>query len=266
MRIQKALRTAQHFLPGGRDGREVVSRVIRRLGRKLHEPDFAALRLFPSGQLFLDVGANYGQTAASMRLLHPEARIVSYEPNTELAAKISELFRSDAKVAVKPIGLSDTAGQFDLYVPYYGNFPYPGLASLSEHEARSWLSSETLYFFRPENVHIKKIQCRIGTLDEQQLAPYFIKIDVQGAEFEMLQGGATTLRHHHPILLIESPGRDPRIAAFLASLGYQEFEFVDGRFLQRISRGTNSFFLTADRQAELRARHTDVFDPGQSPA
>ncbi len=261
MGIQKALRTVQHYLPGGRDGREAVSRTIRRLGRKLHEPDFAALRFFPPGQLLLDVGANYGQSAASMRLLQPEARIISYEPNIELADKIARLFRQDQGITVEPIGLSDTVGEFDLYIPYYGKFPYPGLASLSEREARSWLSAETLYLFRQDNVNIKRIQCRIGTLDSQAVAPYFIKIDVQGAEFEMLQGSLETLRRNHPVLLIESPGREPRIGALLASLGFEEFEFSNEHFHKRESRGTNSFFLTADRQTELNRRHPGLFVP-----
>src|SRR5690349_7732687 len=83
MELQKALRTAQHYLPGGRDRREAITRLWRRLGRKPHEPDFGALRFFPPGQLLLDVGANYGQSAASMRLVQPEAKIICYEPNIE---------------------------------------------------------------------------------------------------------------------------------------------------------------------------------------
>jgi FkbM family methyltransferase len=259
MGLQKALRTVQHYLPGGRDGREALSRAMRRLGRTLHEPDFAALRFFPPGQLLLDVGANYGQSAASMRLVQPDANIISYEPNTELAEKITELFRHDPHVKVRPFGLSGTAGTFDLFIPYYGGFSYPGLASLHEAEARSWLSSENLYFFRSKNVHIKRVRCRIDTLDREGLTPYFIKIDVQGAEFEMLRGSFETLARHHPILLIESPGRDPRIATFLEPLGYLEFEFVDGHFLQQNSQGTNSFFLTSSRQIELETRNPGLF-------
>jgi hypothetical protein len=74
---------------------------------------------------------------------------------------------------------------------------------------------------------------------------------VQGAEYAMLQGSLATLEQHQPILLIESPGRDARITALLGSLDYQEFEFRDGLFLRQQSQGTNSFFLTRRRQAEL---------------
>jgi FkbM family methyltransferase len=261
MGLQKALRTAQHYLPGGRDRREAMTRVWRRLGRKPHEPDFGALRFFPPGRLLLDVGANYGQSAASMRLVQPEATIICYEPNIELADKIANLFRSDRQVKIQPFGLSDTAGAFDLFVPYYGDFPYPGLASLNEMEARSWLSAETLYFFRPHRVRVRCMRCTIETLDNQALNPFFIKIDVQGAEFAMLRGAQATLARDEPILLIESPGRDARIAALLEPLGYQEFEFVNDQFLGRRSQGVNSFFLTSRRQAELDANHPGLFTP-----
>jgi FkbM family methyltransferase len=259
MGLSKALRTAQNFLPNGRDGREALARMVRRLGRQLHDPDFAAVGLFPPRQLLLDVGANYGQSVTSMRLVQPEARIISYEPNIELAEKISDLFRLDADIKVQPFGLSDTSGTFDLFVPYYRNFPYPGLASLNEEDARSWLSSENLYFFRARNVCVKRIRCWITTLDSQNLAPYFIKIDVQGVEYDMLQGSRETLSRHEPILLIESPGRDPRIPAFLDSLGYREFEFLKGRFVQRKSEGTNGFFITKCRQVELEAYRPNAF-------
>ena len=265
MELHKALRTVQNYLPGGRDRREALSRAMRRLGRKPHDPDLAALRHFPPGQVLLDVGANYGQSIASMRLMQPEADIISYEPNIDLAGKITKLFQSDRRVKVQSFGLSDTVGAFDLFVPYYGNFPYPGLASLSEEEARSWLSAETLYFFRAKNVHVKRIRCNIETLDSQALSPYFMKIDVQGAEFDMLRGSLATLERHQPILLIESPGRDPRITSLLDSLGYQEFEFTDGRFLRQKSLGMNGFFMTSRRLAELSASTPGLFASMRSP-
>ncbi|HQT79182.1 MAG: hypothetical protein B7Z80_17055 [Rhodospirillales bacterium 20-64-7] len=259
MIFQKTLRTLQHYLPGGRNGREALSRIVRRVRGIVHDPDLAALRLFPPDWLLLDVGANYGQSASSMRLAQPRARIISYEPNTELAARITALFHNDPAIEVRPFGLSDRAGLFTLYIPYYGNFAYPGLASLNEDEARSWLSPETLFFFKASRVRITPIQCRVITLDSEQLAPSFIKIDVQGAEYEMLQGSRQTLQRHQPVLLIESPGRDERIGRLLESLGYREFAYEGDRFLQKKSEGTNSFFLTDAKQAMLDALHPGLF-------
>jgi FkbM family methyltransferase len=190
--------------------------------------------------------------------MQSEAKIVSFEPNMELANKVAKLFSSNPCVTVRPYGLSDTAGMFDLFVPYYGKFAYPGLASVSEHTARSWLSPENLYFFNPSNVHVRSVTCRLETLDSQCLAPYFIKIDVQGAEYSVLCGGRSTLSQHQPILLVETGG-DPRILSFLKELDYSEYEFIDGRFVEQQSKGVNSFFMTKARRAELTSINNSLF-------
>jgi hypothetical protein len=87
--IQKALPTAQNYLPGGRDQREAISRRIRRLGR----------------------------------------------PNIELAGKAGALFRSDNRVTVRTYGLSDMAGDFDLFVTLSSDVCHPGLASVLNEDA-----------------------------------------------------------------------------------------------------------------------------------
>jgi FkbM family methyltransferase len=232
---------------------------LRRLCGTPHEPDFRALRYFPPDQLFLDIGANYGQSISSMRLMSRQASIIAYEPNGELAVKIAHLFRYDQRVTVLPFGLSSAPGTFDLFMPFYRTFAYPGLASLNEEEARSWLSADNIYFFNSRNVRIARMRCQVETLDAQDLTPYFIKIDVQGAELDVLRGAQTTLTRHRPVLLVENPGRDLRIAALLNPLGYREYEFSNGHFVQRKSLGINSFFMTADREAELTARYPGLF-------
>ena len=46
--LSKVLRTAQNYIPGGRDRREALTRMVRRWSPQLHEPDFGALGLFPN--------------------------------------------------------------------------------------------------------------------------------------------------------------------------------------------------------------------------
>jgi len=257
--MRKALRTVQNYVPGSRDRREMVSRVIRRFRHQPYGADFTAVQHLPPGQLLLDVGTNYGQSIDSMLLMQPQAAIIGYEPNGELAHKVAGLFRSDPRVAVHDYGLSDTAGTFSLYVPYYRSFPYPGLASLNEDGAATLLSRDELYFYRRDNVSVRPVTCQLETLDAQGLQPYFIKLDVQGAEYRVLQGGRETLARCSPILMIENPGGDPRIHPLLRALGYHEFQYDRGRFVPPRSQDANSFFLTQTRQQELSVRNSQLF-------
>lgn len=217
------------------------------------------LAYFPPNQLMLDVGANYGQSITSMLLMRPDASVIAYEPNADLANKVNRLFAADHRVTVHAFGLSDTSGLCNLFVPSYADYPYPGLASLQEEDARSWLSADALYVFRQHKVHVARLKCEVQTLDAQKLNPYFIKIDVQGTEFNVLAGGRNTLVRCEPILMIESPGRDHRIGHLLSPLGYVEFGFEQGRLVQRQSSDMNSFFITEARQAEILACHPDLF-------
>src|SRR5689334_9570794 len=56
--------------------------VARYAVRVPHDPDFAAWRRFAGRDgIFLDVGANVGQSAMSFRIFNRRAPIVSIEPN-----------------------------------------------------------------------------------------------------------------------------------------------------------------------------------------
>ncbi|MEC9293739.1 MAG: FkbM family methyltransferase [Chloroflexota bacterium] len=75
------------------------------------------------------------------------------------------------------------------------------------------------------------------TLDEfcnlHKLQPQLIKIDVEGAELRVLQGGVKVLRQYmptiflsvHPRHIAESGGSTKELEQFIAKMGYQVFDF-----------------------------------------
>lgn len=69
--------------------------------------------------------------------------------------------------------------------------------------------------------HPTKVQVSVLTLDEYELAPDFIKIDVQGYELLVLKGGKQTILKHKPIILIElmtkAHGLDTKSIEYLVS-------------------------------------------------
>ena len=142
-------------------------------------------------------------------------------------------------------GLGDACGTLPLFVPSYKGFAYDGLSSLDRNEAASWINEKTVFGFDPARLAIDTVACEISTLDAEGLAPSFIKLDVQGWESNVIQGGIETLRKYRPVLLVESFGSDPRTARLTECLGYEEYHFDRGR-LQRGSpaRSPNSFLIT----------------------
>ena len=153
---------------------------------------------------------------------------------------IKRVLRTLQSVIAK--GLSVWAGTSTLFVPSYKGFVYDALASLNREAAASWINERTVLRFDPTKLTIAELRCAVDTLDAQQLAPVFIKVDVEGHEYNVLNGGRDTLRRYQPVLLVEAFRRDARTVKLAEELEYEEY-YLDGSSLRKGSpgKGPNSF-------------------------
>ena len=249
--VSKVFRSVQVHFPSLQDYRFKVQRNLRSLLNKTHEKDFEVLPKLPKRErgsnLFLDIGSNRGEAVHSILMRRPDARIIGFEPNVYLVDKARSIYHKDPRVEIHPFGLGHETGSFTLYVPFYNDYMFDGLASLKEDNARNWLRNR-LYGYRECKLRIEKKTCYLKKLDDLNLDPYFIKIDVQGFEYEVLLGGRMTIERSSPILLIETPG-DKEIS-LLASYGYKPFIYKDNK-LQTGLGGLNVFFIPKPLQAAV---------------
>ncbi|MBU0625180.1 FkbM family methyltransferase [Patescibacteria group bacterium] len=131
---------------------------------------------------FFDVGANYGFYTLLAQSFSAEAH--AFEPNPEICKLLEKTFNGENAVGVKinQIALADTIGEV--------NFYDTSAAGLS---GRGTIISETA-----ENMsNFLKVQ-RVPTTTLDQYVekfgrPTFIKIDVEGAELAVINGGIKTL-------------------------------------------------------------------------
>jgi FkbM family methyltransferase len=122
-------------------------------------------------------------------------------------------------VSVEAQGVSNGVGELELLRPASG------------HEA-------TFVARKGDAIECERIRVPVTTLDayfaERGGRPAFIKIDVEGHEFEVLEGARETVSAHRPVLLVECetrhrPDGDVRpVFEFLLSLGY-EGSFFQGK-------------------------------------
>ena len=122
---------------------------------------------------------------------------------------------------------------------------YDGLASFIEEEARQWLNAETVWRFNPDLLHIEKGTCKIALLDELDLDPVFIKLDVQGFERQVIAGGRQTIERNKPLILMENnlPGDQ-----IMMEMGWQSASY-SGYDLHLSERGdNNTFYLHPDSE------------------
>jgi FkbM family methyltransferase len=240
----KAVRTLQCHVPVAQAAKEKCQGLFRRTLRIPHEKDFEILRLIDfTDRVFVDVGANLGQSIDSAKLIRPDVRIVSFEPHPELSRRLSRIYGHDPTIVIRGVGLSDRPGQFKIFTPTYRGYVYHGLSSLSYESASDWISSRTVFFFDEKHLRIDEAICSVTTLDSENLAPGVIKIDVQGTEGKVIRGALRTIERYRPVVLLERDVGMDEVRDLLGALDYTEYRLANGRLEKGTQPGDNAILM-----------------------
>ena len=156
--------------------KKLISKALQRDDLPLEEQAYR--RLAASGYApasIVDVGAHDGNWTKLARRLFPDARIMMIEPLTSKAESLNALANSLEKTQFVNALLGAEAGQTVTF--------YEAGTGSSVHREQS-------------NVEFKETPLQTSTLDDvagHLDGPIFLKLDVQGAELEVLEGGHNTL-------------------------------------------------------------------------
>jgi len=249
-KLKRRVRGWQTHFPALLDAKFTAKRWLDRARQRPFDSDFKVLRhlAVSADECFVDVGSNRGQSIDAIRLYHPDHTIAAFEPNSLLMARLQKRFAGDRHLDLMTFGLSDADMDAPLFVPYYRNWLFDGLASFDRKSAESWLNSETIAGFDPALQRIETLTCRLRRLDDFNLSPAFIKIDVQGFEMQVLKGGQETLQRCGPLLMVEDSAQ---LIPWLADLGFASYEFDGTRLRQGKGPANNLFFVTPAMRIRL---------------
>ena len=138
----------------------------------------------------LDIGANGGITTSVLSRVFDQVH--AFEPNLALA---NEWFDSaPANVTVWPYALSNRDGEATLNVPVMGKLALTGWASLG-----------TPGLEKADRIESMPVLChRLDSLGLAELPVDFIKIDVEGHELAVLEGGESCILRWKPWLIVEA--------------------------------------------------------------
>jgi FkbM family methyltransferase len=142
----------------------------------------------------IDVGANVGQYAYATFTFYPDAIIHSFEPVPETFAQLKLNTHKIEKIKVYSCALGDSEGTIDFFQNEHSHASSALEVSIEQKEAL------------PETKNYKKIQVPVHKLDDFDFGvslekPILLKMDVQGFEMQVLQGGNNFLKSVEYILL-----------------------------------------------------------------
>jgi len=143
----------------------------------------------PRAGWIVDVGANHGDFAQAASACHPDAQVLLVEPLPTLHPELERRCRErPGRWRLAPCALGSQPGQATLHVDPQQD----GIGSLLGF-SQEYLAAN------PSAKPKQKIDCQVRTLDDLCTehgiqAIDLLKIDVEGFEFETLEGAARALR------------------------------------------------------------------------
>ena len=206
-----------------------------------HDGDFYGIPVFLKDDpkaLVLDVGANDGISARSIRKLLPKAKIVSFEINPLHQNSLSRIAKKDPNFDyhIKGLGDEKTAGY--LYTPIYRGIPIHSAASVLPNGLRESLST-TFPSKIVNQIEVRPSPVEIDKLDTFNLNPKFIKIDAEGFEIPILRGARATIERSRPVILAEIWNLQSKdLSDFLKPLNYRIWYFKGNKDAEK--RNQNS--------------------------
>jgi len=176
--------------------------------------------LIEPGDLVFDVGANVGnRTKVFLRL---GARVIAIEPQPSCGSLLARAFRDDPRVTVVCEALGAASGEAKMKVSDAST-----ISSMSPNWIEAVRSSGRFATYRWN----RTISVPVTTLDalmERYGVPAFIKIDVEGFEFAVLQGLSRAIRALSFEFTPECADAGLSCVARLESLGFSRFNYSAG--------------------------------------
>jgi FkbM family methyltransferase len=138
----------------------------------------------------VDVGANKGQSIDFFKIISKDCSVYAFEPNKTLYSKLLEKYKSDSKVKIFNLGVSDTSGTKEFYqniLDYTSSFESVNQDSIYLQKKAKILGVS------PENIVNATYDVETTTLahfinNQVNSQIDILKIDVEGHEYPCLLG------------------------------------------------------------------------------
>ena len=183
-------------------------------------------KLFNSNnyEYFLDIGANCGYYSVKLATEFNDLKVIAFEPNKEAFTKLRNTLKVNPKlrkrIKINNFGLSNYSGQLEMTsLEKFGYLQSGGSTIINEREKKIIKTKIFKCDF--------KIGKEVLKFKNKKLV---IKIDVEGHEFNVIEGLKELLKENKIILQIEIVKKSfKKTDNFLNNIGYKSFNKFSGR-------------------------------------
>ena len=183
-----------------------------------YEAEFVELLMskLKSTDVFYDIGANAGYfSVIASTVIKEQNSIVAFEP----VPYLHEIIKHHAKVnrvnniSVYPYAVSDKSGTVEF-------------SNMDKTGGNTYISESSIFKKSEDSVIVKSTSLDDFLENNKNYKiPTILKIDAEGAEFDVLNGAKKTLTDHKPLLFLSThdihlPGVKDKCLNFLKDIGY----------------------------------------------
>ena len=168
----------------------------------------------------LEVGTHIGYLTQYFEdLVGLDGRVLAVEPTQNSLRYLKKNVRSNTIVIEK--AASYKKGQAEFFVEEFGGFTNSLLEEFTYSQNASHVLSQNL------SSNVSSVKVETDTLDnicsQNNFVPNFIKIDVEGAEYDVLKGASNTLKNVNA-LMVEVSKHKNDVLSLLADFGFNQIE------------------------------------------
>ena len=161
----------------------------------------------------LDIGSNDGTSIRMFRRYFTKVNIVAIDPikTPRFVVKNVTLIKS---------ALGEESGSRSLFIPIINGRQLSQYSSFYKEKMIKQICSDMS--LKESQISTTVEQVTFNKVDDLGFAPFFIKIDVEGAELEVLKGALRVIKNFNPVILVEIQSNDIyfEIQSLLSILGY----------------------------------------------
>ncbi|MCB0744927.1 MAG: FkbM family methyltransferase, partial [Ignavibacteriae bacterium] len=210
----------------------VLSRIIYE-GFEKAEIDYVSSNL-KEGDIFIDVGANIGLfSLIASKIVGEEGKVICFEPSpiTYFRLKENVDLNGFKNIDCRNIGLSDAPKELTFYISNKGYDAWNSFAPSQDDKLNDKIK-----------VPVSTLEIQLNTINKELIR--LVKIDVEGWEKFVLNGGSQFFVDYKPIVMVEFTEENTFNAGYsvydiydiMQNWGYVWYRIVNGKMIEEIKQ------------------------------